>query len=56
MTLVDQEPTYWATCGTFDASRKRESDAAQAQLDALFGDGDAPEPGSDTSAAEDLFK
>ncbi|MDJ0907860.1 MAG: hypothetical protein QNI99_01610 [Woeseiaceae bacterium] len=40
----------------FDGARKREADAAHAQLDALFGDGEAPEPSSDTSAAEDLFK
>ncbi len=40
----------------FDGAQKREADAAQAQLDALFGDGEAPEPTSDTSSAEDLFK
>ena len=47
---------YKPTESAFDAKRKRESDAAHAQLDALFGDGDAPEPDSDASAAEDLFK
>lgn len=40
----------------FDATRKSESDVARAQLDSLFGDGDAVEPTSDASAAEDLFK
>ena len=47
---------YKPSDSAFDSGRKREADTAQAQLDALFGDGDAPEPTSDTGAAEDLFK
>ena len=47
---------YKPSDSAFDGAHKREADAAQAQLEALFGDGDAPEPTADTSAAEDLFK
>ena len=44
--------------GVFDAERKRAADAANAQLDALFGGGDADTvaPDEQQSAADALFK
>ena len=40
----------------FNASRKAESDAAESALDALFGDGEAPDTTTEPSDAEKLFK
>ena len=42
----------------FDADRRQAENAARAELDALFGDGDAPEEAADDglSEAEKLFK
>ncbi len=44
--------------GGFDTSRRRQEDAARAELDALFGDGDAATDSADDalSEAEKLFK
>jgi hypothetical protein len=40
----------------FDSATKSQANAAKQSLDALFGDGDAPEASAETSDAENLFK
>lgn len=47
---------FVASEDAFDPARRAQALKAERQLDALFGDGDAPDDDSPASAAEDLFK